>query len=290
MINITILSVLIGIGGMFGWGVYDFLGGVFAKQIGPFKSLFWSQFAGSISLLMLAFFLMPPFQVSLLIFILCSIAALIYASGYLLFFRGFQLGNVSIVAATMNLWAVFTMIFAFLFMGQRLSPLQTVGVIMIVGGATLASIRWDELSSQSFQLSAGVKETVIGAFLFGIFWNISEIISEEMGWLFTTLSVKFGIVFFLLLFSWIRRGELGLSSAPRQTQVIVTLMGIIEASTVALVNYGLTQGDAILITPIASALSIVTITLAMLFLKERVTRLQGSGMILAVCGIVLTAF
>lgn len=290
MINITILSVLIGIGGMFGWGIYDFLGGIFAKQIGPFKSLFWSQFAGSISLLALAFFLMPTFRVSLSIFSLCSIAALIYAGGYLFFFRGFQLGNVSIVAATMNLWAVFTMIFAFLFMGQRLSPLQTVGVIMIVGGATLASIRWDQLSSQSFQLSAGVKETVIGAFLFGIFWNISEIISEEMGWLFTTLSVKFGIVFFLLLFSWIRRGELGLSSAARQTQVIVTLMGIIEASTVALVNYGLTQGDAILITPIASALSIVTITLAMLFLKERVTRLQGSGMILAVCGIVLTAF
>lgn len=141
MINITILSVLIGIGGMFGWGIYDFLGGIFAKQIGPFKSLFWSQFAGSISLLALAFFLMPTFRVSLSIFSLCSIAALIYASGYLFFFRGFQLGNVSIVAATMNLWAVFTMIFAFLFMGQRLSPLQTVGVIMIVGGATLASIR-----------------------------------------------------------------------------------------------------------------------------------------------------
>jgi hypothetical protein len=26
----TILSILLGIGGMFGWGIYDFLGGVFA--------------------------------------------------------------------------------------------------------------------------------------------------------------------------------------------------------------------------------------------------------------------
>jgi drug/metabolite transporter (DMT)-like permease len=51
----TLLSVLLGIGGMFGWGMYDFLGGVFAKQIGPFKSFFWSQLAGLISVLLLAF-------------------------------------------------------------------------------------------------------------------------------------------------------------------------------------------------------------------------------------------
>ena len=41
-------------------------------------------------------------------------------------------------------------------------------------------------------------------------------------------------------------------------------LGVIEVAAVALVNYGLTIGDAILITPIASALSIVTITLAVI--------------------------
>jgi uncharacterized membrane protein len=52
----------------------------------------------------------------------------------------------------------------------------------------------------------------------------------------------------------------------------------------------LTIGDAILITPIASALSIVTITLAIVFMKDKVTRLQSLGMIAAVAGIVVTAF
>jgi uncharacterized membrane protein len=59
---------------------------------------------------------------------------------------------------------------------------------------------------------------------------------------------------------------------------------------VALVNYGLTIGDAILITPIASALSIVTITLAIIFLKEKVTKLQGVGIVTAIIGIIFTAF
>ncbi len=75
-----------------------------------------------------------------------------------------------------------------------------------------------------------------------------------------------------------------------KTKSMVVIMGIVEAGAVAAVNYGLTIGDAILITPIASALSIVTITLAIVFLKDRVTRLQGIGMIAAVAGIVMTAF
>src|SRR5210317_1127762 len=110
----ALLSILSGIAGMFGWGIYDFLGGV-------------------------------------------------YSIGYLFFFKGFEMGNVSIVAATMNLWAVFTMLFAFIFMGQRLSTMQTLGVFMIISGVTLASLNWREIKNHSFKLSLGVRETVLGA-------------------------------------------------------------------------------------------------------------------------------
>ncbi|MDH3886346.1 MAG: DMT family transporter [Desulfobacterales bacterium] len=286
----AILSILSGIAGMFGWGIYDFLGGVYAKQIGPFKSFFWSQLAGLISTLLLIFVFTTRLNVPVLIIILLPIAAIIYSAGYLFFFKGFEIGNVSIVAATMNLWAVFTMLFAFIFMGQRLSTIQSLGVLMIISGVTLASLNWRDIRNQRFQLSSGVKETVLGAFFFGVFWNISEVISEEIGWLLTTLFVKFGIILFLLLFSFLRKRELDLTKATTQTKCMVVLMGIIEAGAVAIVNYGLTIGDAILITPIASALSIVTITLAIIFLKDKVTKLQGLGIITAIAGIIVTAF
>ena len=286
----AILSILSGIAGMFGWGIYDFLGGVYAKQIGPFKSFFWSQLAGLISTLLLIFVFTTRLNVPILIIILLPIAAIIYSAGYLFFFKGFEIGNVSIVAATMNLWAVFTMLFAFIFMGQRLSTIQSIGVLMIISGVTLASLNWSDIRNQRFQLSSGVKETVLGAFFFGVFWNISEVISEEIGWLLTTLFVKFGIILFLLLFSFLKKRELDLTKATTKTKCMVVLMGIIEAGAVAIVNYGLTIGDAILITPIASALSIVTITLAIIFLKDKVTKLQRLGIITAIAGIIVTAF
>jgi transporter family protein len=165
----TILSILLGIGGMFGWGIYDFLGGVFSKQIGSFKSLFWSQLAGLISILLLAFAFKTEINIPILAIILSPIAAIVYSAGYLFFFKGFEKGNVSIIAATMNLWAVFTMLFAFIFMGQRLTTTQTIGVFMIISGATLASIDWGSIRNQRFHLSLGVKEAILGAFFFGIF-------------------------------------------------------------------------------------------------------------------------
>ncbi len=286
----AILSVLSGLAGMFGWGIYDFLGGVYSKQIGAFKSFFWSQLAGFISLLLLLFAFAINLNIPIFIIILLPVAAIVYSAGYLLFFRGFEIGNVSIVAATMNLWAVFTMLFAFVFMGQRLSAVQSMGVFLIISGVTLASLNWSDIKTHHLKLSLGVKETVLGAFFFGVFWNISEVISEEIGWLPTTLFVKFGIIVFLLLFSLQIKRELVLKKAATKTKIMVLFMGSIEAGAVAVVNYGLTVGDAILITPIASALSIVTITLAIIFLKDKITKLQGFGMIIAVSGIIVTAF
>ncbi len=286
----TILSLLSGIGGMFAWGIYDFLGGVFSKQIGPFKSFFWSQLAGLISVLLLALVSAFSFHIPLPVILLCAVAAFLYSAGYLLYFKGLEIGNISIVSATMNLWAVFTMLFAFIFMGQRLSLIETLGVLMILVGVTLASVNWSDLRNQRFQLSAGVKETALGALLFGIFWNISEIISEKAGWLPSTLLVKAGIVLFVLIFAFLGKREIGWTTAAPRTKWAVLFMGIIEAGAVAIVNYGLTVGQAILITPIASALSVVTITLAIVFLKDKVTRLQALGMLTAIVGIVVTAF
>ncbi len=286
--NVTVISLLCGLTGMFGWGIYDFFAGVYSRRIGPYKTFFWSQLAGLFFVLLLV----PLFPLALTIpataALLLPVAALFYSAGYLFFMKGFEIGNISIIAAVMNLWAVFTMLIAFIFMGQRLSSLQTAGVLMIISGAVLASLHWEDIRQKSLRLSSGVRETVCGAFFFGSFWNISEIITERIGWLLTTVFVKIGIILFLLALSFFIKRELPVRKAAADTRIMVVLMGIFDAGAVAVVNYGLTVGDAILITPVASALSVVTICMAILFLKDSITKLQGIGILTAVSGIVLT--
>jgi drug/metabolite transporter (DMT)-like permease len=143
--------------------------------------------------------------------------------------------------------------------------------------------------TQNIKLLSGVKETILAAFLFGIFWNLSEIISEKIGWVSTTLFVKIGVVLFLLLFSLLVKRDLNLANTTAKTKLMVVMVGIFEAAAVAIVNWGLTNGDVILVTPIASALSIVTIAMAIIFLKEKISRTQGIGMVVVITGIALTA-
>jgi len=275
---------------MFGWGLYDFFGGLFSKRIGHFKTFFWSQLAGLVfaAFLTLAFAinLNIPVEIALLILL----ASVFYAAAYLLFFKGFELGNVSIISATMNLYAVFTILFAFIFLGQRLSTFQFLGVLMIIAGVAIVSLKWSDIQDRNIKLLSGVKETILAALLFGIFWILSEMISEKIGWLSTTLFVKVGIVLFLLLFSLLVNRELGIARADPKTKRLILFAGVLEAAAVAIVNWGLTIGDVILVTPISSALSIVTITMAVIFLKEKISRLQGAGMVMVMTGIVLTAF
>jgi transporter family protein len=288
--SIVIQSIIAGLGGMIGWGLYDFFGGLYSKSIGNSKTFFWSQLAGVFFAALLAIALSADLNIPAKTGALISMASILYAAAYLLFFKGFILGNVSIISATMNLWAVFTMIFAYVFLGQRLTAFQFLGVLLIITGVSLVSLKLDEIKGQSIKLLAGVKETVLAALLFGVFWIFSEVVSEEIGWVSTTLLVKIGVVLFMLLFSLLAKRELNVTKIPLKIVMMILFAGVLEAMAVASVNWGLTVGEAILVTPIASALSIVTIMMAVIFLKEKITRLQGIGMTIVITGIVLTAF
>jgi len=182
------------------------------------------------------------------------------------------------------------MLFAFIFLGQRLSTSQFLGVLMILAGVALVSLKWSDIKAQNGILLSGIKETILAALLFGIFWNLSEIISDTIGWLSTTLFVKIGVVLFMYLYAQGINRELRVVNTSPKIMLTILFAGVLEAAAVASVNWGLTIGDVILVTPISSALSIVTILMAVLFLKEKMTALQGIGMIMVIAGIVLTAF
>ena len=54
-------------------------------------------------------------------------------------------------------------------------------------------------------------------------------------------------------------------------------------------NVGMMVGDSILVVPISSALTVVTILLAIVFLKEKLSKIQVVGILMTLVGIVMTA-
>jgi len=288
--NKAIVSILAGLGGMFGWGTSDFFANSSSDKIGHFKTFFWSQIAGLTLTLFLVLIFGMSFSVPFLFFIFLIVASVFYSVGYLFFYKAFEIGNVSVVAATANLYVIFTMMFAFIFLGQRLTATQLFAVGLILGGASLVSVNFRDLKNKQFKLLAGVKETIIASLIFGVFWNLSEIISEKLGWLPTTLYIKIGAILTLLIFSVLGKRKLDLKKNDNKTKFVLVLIGVLEAAAIASVNWGIMTGEIILVTPVSSAYSIVTILMAVIFLKEKLTKIQVLGILTTITGIILTGF
>jgi bacterial/archaeal transporter family protein len=104
-VSSTLLSALLGVCGMFGWGVYDYLGAALSKRMGSFAPLFWSQTAGAATIVLAALAVRSSWGVPIKSLLLVPVAAGLYCGGYLFFFTGFEKGNVSIVAATCGPWS-----------------------------------------------------------------------------------------------------------------------------------------------------------------------------------------
>lgn len=181
------VSILAGLCGMIGWGTPDFFANQASDKIGHFKTFFWSQLAGIAFLFVIVPFVGLEMSYTSLLLGYLLITSIFYSVGYLLFYKAFEIGNVSVVAATINVNVVISMLIAVVLRGQRLTPMQLFGVTLIFAGVTFVAVNIGDLKNKKVGLLSGVKETLVAALFFGVFWNLSEIISEQLGWLSTSL-------------------------------------------------------------------------------------------------------
>ncbi|OGD83932.1 hypothetical protein A2572_00015 [Candidatus Collierbacteria bacterium RIFOXYD1_FULL_40_9] len=273
---------------MFGWGTSDFFANNAAEKIGHSKTVFYSQIFGALLLILLSFFFPLSFTLEAKILPLLIFGSLCYSFGYVYLYKAFEIGNLSVTSTVSNLNVVIGMAIAFIARDQRLAGFQLFAVSLILLGIFLVSININDLIHSKVSLLSGVKEALVAAFAFGFFWNVSEILSEDLGWLATSFLTKIISLIALYLIFRLTKQSLDIKK-QKNILPIVALVGILEALAVASVNFGLEVGDLVLVDPIAAALSIVTISLAVIFLKEKLTKIQVVGIVSTITGIILTA-
>jgi drug/metabolite transporter (DMT)-like permease len=286
----TLLSILAGLGGMFGWGISDFFANNASEKIGHSKTFFWSQIAGLLLITIMILVLKPSFIISPLFWIIAISGGIFYTIGYLLFYKAFEIGNVSVVSAVVNLQTLFVIIISFL-RGQTLSSLQILAITLLLIGVTIVSVNFNDLRKGTISLLKGVKETLLATIMFGIFyWPLNEFVVEQNDWLAIGLITKIVAVTFVFLISLRNKNSLSVINLSQKLIILIALVGILEAIAVLSVTFGQAYGDGIIVAPISSALTIVTVGLAMIFSKEKITRVQGLGIAVVIIGIVITAF
>jgi len=284
----TLISILAGLGGMFGWGTSDFFANSAADKVGHVKTLFWSQIAGLCLIILVALFTISSISISPYLLLLTVISGIAYALGYLLFYHAFEIGNVSVVSAVINSQNLFIIFIAYFLFGQRITQLQILALPIILLGIILVSVNFKDFKKTGFSLLLGVKETLLSAVMFGIFfWPVNEYIVERTAWLPVNLITKLVAIVTVGTIALIKNQKLAINKTSHKLKFVLILVGLLEAAGILSVSFGLSVGDSIIIAPIASALTLVTVALAMIFLKEKISKFQAFGIMMTIVGIVL---
>lgn len=287
----TLFSIIAGLGGMFGWGTSDFLANNASEKVGHSKAFFWSQIAGLALILSLIFFMSPNFAIAPHLILLTILGGIAYALGYLFFYKGFEIGNVSVISAVINIQIIFIIAISFFIHKQTLTTLQIPALLLLILGVTLVSVNLNELRKGTVALLKGVKEALIATVLFGVFyWPLNEYIVEKADWLAIGFITKLTAIIAVFIIYSFRKQSMIISKTSKKLFILITAVGLLEAIGVLSVTIGQSYGDGIIVAPISSALTVVTVGLAMIFTKERINQIQTLGIAMVVIGIVMTAF
>jgi drug/metabolite transporter (DMT)-like permease len=266
------------------WGAADYLAGNLSKKFRPTAVLSVTQIIGLIFGLTLAI-ATGAFDAQALGddgYLVPGIAA--GFSGYIgliCLYRALATGRMGVVSPISALSAIIPLLYALIFLNERLTGLVAIGVIFALLGAVLAS--GPELS-QGFPLKP-VFLALGAAVGFGTCLIFMTEGSESSA-LMTMVSMR-ASTFLISLTILIRlRGTGGMGKSHIGLLIFI---GVADFSANLILGIATTRGLVSLAMVLGSLFPIVTALLAFIFLKERLHRVQYVGIASAVFGVAIIA-
>ena len=287
----SLISLLAGLGGMFGWGTADFFAGEAVQKAGNLKTFFWVQVFGlAANLVFLAFNWPSSLNITPNLIVLILSACLAYFFGYQIFYKAFSVGELSIVSPIVTSYAVFSVLVSFFVFHQPLKAIQLLSIATVIVGVVLVSVDFSKVKHRlSLTLTPGVKEALTAAVFFGlVFWPLNEYVSERFDWILFNVIIKVAAILMFILLSPFFYKTVKVLEISKGIWRLLILAGFLDLFGFLSVTFGISRADAILVIPISSAFSVVTVILAKIFLKEKTTFTQGCGIALTIFGIILT--
>jgi len=288
------IALIAGLTGMLAWGVADFFAKKTIDQIGDIKTLIASQFIGG-SFLTIYFLIknlsIPSITLNIFVYIL--ILAVLDSIGYLLLYKAFQKGVMSIVSPIAASAAGFSVIVSFLIFKEKITSSGLMGIILIFLGILVTSTDIKDLKKNLFKsnLKAGVLEALGVMVFLGLWFVLWDNFISGKEWIFWLLILKFLMGILLsIYFYFTSKGE---NLFTGYKPVIWILIPVAILDVVAYLGttwgYSVSSNTTGLITVLSNAYSVPVIILSYIFLKERVTIQQFVGICCIILGIIVSS-
>ena len=276
----TLLVVGLGLLASHGWGVGDFGGGLMSRRAPVLGVLFTSQVA---SLTVAVPLLLATHEPSMRPedFALSAVAGALGASGLALLYRGLSVGRMTVVMPIAAiLTAVLPVVFGFATQGIP-SPLGIAGIVAAAAGVVLVSFS----PAPSDDRPSGLWYGIVTGLLFGMFPIVMNSISDDV-LVSPVVAVRFASIVTVGLLILARRQPW---RVPRTMWPAMLGIGLADMLATAAYLGALDVGPLAIAAILTSLSNVVTVILAAIVLRERVTLAHAFGIVVAGLAVVLIA-
>lgn len=273
----TLLTIMFGLLASLAWGSGDFSGGLASRRTNSSSIVIASYAVGFALLVALALIWREPLP-SVVDIGWSALAGVIGATGLIAFYQALATGRMGLTAPiSAVLTAALPVLFSLLTQGLP-SALQLAGFALALLAITLIS---RPVRSQGRPVGIGL--ALLAGCCFGVFFIlISRVSHTSTFW--PLVVARFVSVLYLFLLSRIRRQPVVLK---RSIIPLVLLAGALDAMGNAFFLMATHTGRLDISAVLASLYPAATVLLASLVLRERFSRIQGIGVLLALIAVPL---
>jgi len=279
-------AILLGAIAALGWGVYDFLIRFVSRTAGSLHGVLFVLLFGGATLGMIALLSGEPIEIRPESFWPVAFTGGVYAASLACGFRAFALAPVTFVAPIVAAYPVYTMLWAVL-NGARPSVIELLGVASVLTGVTLvarfAANQTDALPDWPRTRIPALIYSCLAAFGYAASFASGQLATQGSSELSVTFVSRLWAIAAILPFCL----NAGLKMDGARTWLpILAAMGIIDGLCLLAVNTAGKMDGAEYAVVVASTFGVVTVILAVLFLRERLTMLQCLGIACVFPGII----
>jgi drug/metabolite transporter (DMT)-like permease len=286
-------AVVLGLATAVAWGTADFFARFATRSVGSVRALFGMQSFGAI---FATIYLIVSHDYGHLFdgsgwqpWAMGISVGIAITGAMLALYRAFETGKLSLVAPISASYPALTVLLSML-SGEKLSLPRIAGIFVVVLGVILVAAGEKSSASHPSETKSPARSALgyatLASVLFGIlFWLLGVKIIPRVGTLATLWLIRIAGTAFTLCLVIAAKAPLRL--ANRRTTAQLYTIGFFDTTGFAFSNLGMRLQQVAVVSVLGSLYGAVTVALAALFLKERISPLQWIGIAAIFAGVTL---
>lgn len=275
-----------------GWGTGDIFGVYASRKIGAYVATAYVFIFGFlIASLYLPFAWNDIHKITPVLFVVNFVFGLGFLLANFLINEAFKRSNASLVGIIVQSFPAVLLILSTIIFKDTLTTKQAMWTIVIFVGVAVCTINFHDIKTSKIFTDVGILFAIIAACLLAIYFTFLRVFAGVYGWFWPNYIsyLAFPVALFLIKHIFKVKEKI---TFPKSNKILfATFLSafLIRGADITL-NFGVSNGLAAIVAPIASASPTLFITLSSLIFKDPITKQQKIGIGICLLGIVLLSF